>query len=128
MKIGELSRKSGIAPSAIRFYEEQGLLSPMSRTAAGYRQYASNAPDRLLLIQRAKKLGFSLDDIRGMLGEDGKCSIEKTLSHTAALLQEVEEQQASLALRHASLLRLRSVLINHELDVAPACRGNLEIN
>ncbi|TFW21680.1 MerR family transcriptional regulator [Duganella callida] len=128
MKIGELAKKSGVAPSAIRFYEEQGLLAPISRTAAGYREYASNAPDRLELIQGAKKLGFSLDDIRGMLEENGKCSIEKTRRQTAILLKEVEAQQEALARRHAALLYLREALTTRETDINLACRERFNLN
>ncbi|NYE63854.1 DNA-binding transcriptional MerR regulator [Duganella sp. 1224] len=116
MKIGELSRKSGLAASAIRFYEEQGLLAPISRTSSGYRQYASNAPDRLKLIQGAKKLGFSLDVIRDMLDENGKCSIEKTMQQSAILLREIEAQQAALERKRQSLLILRANLGNYNMD------------
>jgi DNA-binding transcriptional MerR regulator len=126
MKIGELARKSGIAASAIRFYEEQGLLAPISRTASGYREYASNAPDRLKLIQGAKKLGFSLEVIRGMLDENGKCSLEKTMEQSAILLREIEAQQEALERRRQSLLILRATLLdypNHE-----PCRDSVSIN
>jgi len=126
MKIGELSRMSGMAASAIRFYEEQGLLAPISRTASGYRQYASNAPDRLKLIQGAKKLGFSLDVIRDMLDENGKCSIEKTMQQSAILLREIAEQQAALERRRQSLLILRANLSNYEGD--NPCPGNQTVN
>ena len=126
MKIGELARKSGIAASAIRFYEEQGLLAPISRTPSGYRQYASNAPDRLKLIQGAKRLGFSLEVIRDMLDENGKCSVEKTMRQSAILLREIEEQQAALEQRRQSLLILRANLGGYHSD-AP-CRDKLAVN
>ncbi|MBV7537963.1 MerR family transcriptional regulator [Duganella sp. sic0402] len=126
MKIGELSRKSGIAASAIRFYEEQGLLAPISRTASGYRQYASNAPDRLKLIQGAKKLGFTLEVIRDMLDENGKCSVEKTMRQSAILLREIEEQQAALEQRRQSLLILRANLGGYQTE--DLCRDKLTVN
>ncbi|SDG72076.1 MULTISPECIES: MerR family transcriptional regulator [unclassified Duganella] len=126
MKIGELSRKSGIAASAIRFYEEQGLLAPVSRTASGYRQYASNAPDRLKLIQGAKKLGFTLEVIRDMLDENGKCSVEKTMRQSAILLREIEEQQAALEQRRQSLLILRANLGGYR--TGDPCRDKLAVN
>ncbi len=126
MKIGELARKSGIAASAIRFYEEQGLLAPISRTPSGYRQYASNAPDRLKLIQGAKRLGFSLEVIRDMLDENGKCSVEKTMRQSAILLREIEAQQAALEQRRQSLLILRANLGGDRSD-AP-CRDKRAVN
>lgn len=126
MKIGELARKSGIAASAIRFYEEQGLLAPVSRTPSGYRQYASNAPDRLKLIQGAKRLGFSLEVIRDMLDENGRCSVEKTMRQSAILLREIEEQQAALEQRRQSLLILRANLGGY--DSGEPCRAKLAVN
>nr|WP_315248954.1 MerR family transcriptional regulator [uncultured Duganella sp.] len=126
MKIGELARKSGIAASAIRFYEEQGLLAPVSRTPSGYRQYASNAPDRLKLIQGAKRLGFTLEVIRDMLDENGKCSVEKTMRQSAILLREIEEQQAALEQRRQSLLILRANLDGYQSE--QPCRAKLAVN
>lgn len=126
MKIGELARKTGLTPSAIRFYEEQGLLSPISRTAGGYREYASNATERLQMIQASKRLGFSLDIIRGMFTESGQCSKTKTLALTEIRLREIEEQQATLAQQHSDLLALR-VLLKDDSVSAP-CRKNFAVN
>jgi len=126
MKIGELARKTGLTPSAIRFYEEQGLLSPASRTAGGYREYASNAAERLYMIQASKRLGFSLDIIRGMFTETGQCSKTKTLALTEIRLREIEEQQAMLAQQHSDLLALR-VRLKDESVSAP-CRKNFAVN
>ena len=125
MKIGELSRLSGLSASAIRFYEEQGLLAPISRTAAGYREYADNAVDRLHLIQESKKLGFSLDIIRGLLAENGKCSIARTMEQTEILLRDVETQQAALAKQHRSLLDLRAMLDGSKISVP--CREHFAV-
>jgi MerR family copper efflux transcriptional regulator len=126
MKIGELSRQSGLSASAIRFYEEQGLLAPISRTAAGYRQYADNATHRLQLIQASKQLGFSLDTIRGLLAENGKCSIAKTRQQTQILLGEVEAKQAELVKQHQALLDLRAMLDGH--NVTTPCREHFAMN
>jgi DNA-binding transcriptional MerR regulator len=64
LTIGELAHRSGLNTSALRYYEEQGLLTPISRTPAGYRIYAPEAGHTLQLIRRAQRLGFSLSDIR----------------------------------------------------------------
>lgn len=107
MKIGELSRRSGVATSAIRFYEEQGLLTPSSRTASGYREYGDEALDRLEMMQLLKKLGFSLDVIGGMFYGVGKCLQASALEQTDVRLREVEAMQAQLAAQHRELLELR---------------------
>ena len=58
--IGQLARRTGLRTSALRYYEEQGLLQPLARTAAGYRLYDANAEQRVRFIGRAQRLGFSL--------------------------------------------------------------------
>lgn len=123
MKIGELSRQSGLSVSAIRFYEEQGLLAPISRTAAGYREYANNATDRLLLIRAAKGMGFSLEVIRTLLAENGKCSISKTMAQTRLLLDEVEAKQEALSKQRQALLDLRAMLKGEDVISEP-CRAH----
>jgi DNA-binding transcriptional MerR regulator len=65
--IGALARQARLAPSVLRYYEKEGLLVPARRTAAGYRLYGADAEKTLLFINRAKRLGFSLDDIRQFL-------------------------------------------------------------
>jgi DNA-binding transcriptional MerR regulator len=65
--IGALARRARIATSVLRYYEKEGLLKPVRRTAAGYRLYGAEAEQTLLFINRAKRLGFSLEDIRQFL-------------------------------------------------------------
>lgn len=66
MKIGELAAQSGIAPSAIRYYEKIGLLIPPERVS-GQRRYSSDALDRVILIRVASEMDFSLGEIRTFL-------------------------------------------------------------
>ena len=65
--IGALARRARVATSVLRYYEKEGLLAPGRRTASGYRVYGPEAEKTLLFINRAKRLGFSLDDIRQFL-------------------------------------------------------------
>lgn len=66
MTIGELSRRSGIAPSAIRYYEEEGLLPPPVRRS-GRRVFDDDAAARLQFIRTAKEAGFTLAEIRQLV-------------------------------------------------------------
>ena len=52
----------------IRYYEEQGLVTPSSRTAGGFRLYTDADVARLMLVKRMKPLEFSIDDMRDLLG------------------------------------------------------------
>ena len=67
MKIGELARRTGFSTKAIRYYELLRLLPEPDRTASGYRLYGQKDVERLEFIEKAKHLGFSLEDIRDIL-------------------------------------------------------------
>ncbi|HXH34176.1 MAG TPA: MerR family transcriptional regulator [Plantibacter sp.] len=66
MRIGELARLTGIAPSAIRYYEERDMFSPgqILRSSSGYRDYTPAARQRLDLILAGRAAGLSLDRMR----------------------------------------------------------------
>ena len=70
MKIGELAKRTGMAASAIRFYESRGLLKVASRQANGYRDYPPEAVAVLTIISDAQQAGFSLDEIKQILPAD----------------------------------------------------------
>ena len=61
--ISEVARQIGLQPSAIRYYERIGLLPPAQRIS-GQRRYDSTALYRLAIVQRARQLGFTLEEIR----------------------------------------------------------------
>ena len=69
LKIGEVSRRSGIGVEALRFYEKGGLLDSPARTFSGYRAYGEEVLERLAFIKRAQALGFSLDEIRRIVDD-----------------------------------------------------------
>jgi DNA-binding transcriptional MerR regulator len=73
-RISELTRRTGVSASTLRFYEQAGLLSA-ARTASGYRVYDEQAVRRLEFVGAAKLLGLPLEEIRELLGvwEDGEC-------------------------------------------------------
>jgi DNA-binding transcriptional MerR regulator len=63
MRIGELARRAGTTPRALRFYEEQGLL-PAGRAANGYREYDEDDLRLVSEIQTLRTVGFTLEDTR----------------------------------------------------------------
>ena len=65
--IGEAARRSGVKVETIRFYERSGLIDPPPRTAGGHRVYGADAVKRLNFVRRARALGFTLDQVRGLL-------------------------------------------------------------
>lgn len=103
--IGRIARASGVGIETIRFYEREGLLQPPERSASGYRLYAPEAVERLRFIQRAKRLGFSLQEIGTLLGladQDAPSAEVRSLASEKltvieARLRDLQGMQAALS-------------------------------
>lgn len=67
MNIGTVAEKSGLPPKTIRYYETIGLIAAADRRANGYRTYSQVDMQTLNFIKRARGLGFSVDEVRGLL-------------------------------------------------------------
>lgn len=68
MKIGEASEASGVSAKMIRHYEAHGLIARAGRTQSGYRTYDGEDVHVLRFIRRARDLGFSMKEIKTLLG------------------------------------------------------------
>lgn len=72
MSIGMLAQQAGVNVETIRFYQRRGLLAQPPRPYGGIRRYQPSDEERITFIKSAQRLGFSLDEIRGLLRlEDG---------------------------------------------------------
>ena len=65
--IGEAARRSNVSAKMVRHYEALGLLPPVARTQAGYRQYGEREVHTLRFIRRARDLGFGMAEISELL-------------------------------------------------------------
>lgn len=70
--IKEIAEKIGVNPNTIRFYEKRGLLTP-ERSEANYRKYSNEDIARLEMIMLYRKMGFSIEDIKGLLEKKQGC-------------------------------------------------------
>jgi len=64
---GSLARVTGVSPDTIRHYERIGVLPRAARTGSGYRVYPANAVERVLVVQRALRIGFTLSELADVL-------------------------------------------------------------
>jgi DNA-binding transcriptional MerR regulator len=105
MKIGELAKRTGLAPSRIRFYEKSGLLNTVERKGNGYRLYGPEALWMLEIIASAQSVGFSLDEIRRLLPDSqAKWQHDALLESLQRKVAEIELLQQRLAQSKAQLL------------------------
>jgi DNA-binding transcriptional MerR regulator len=111
--ITELAREFDVTPRAIRFYEDQGLLSP-DRTGAGGRQRVYDQRDRtrLKLTLRGKRLGLSLAEIRRLV--DMYESPADTATQLRSFLQVLAQHRALLEARLADLRETLEEIAAHE--------------
>jgi DNA-binding transcriptional MerR regulator len=110
MDIAEVARRSGVPASALRFYEDKGLIASTGRQGLR-RLFEPRVLDQLALIALGQAAGFSLDEIRSMFSPEGKPSIDRRLLSAKAdeLDATVKRLKAmSDGLRHAAVCPARS--------------------
>lgn len=110
LSIGYMSERTGIAVSAIRFYEDQGLITP-DRNAGGQRQFQRADLRRLSFILIAQQMGFSIAEIREQLA-----SLPQSRTPTAA-------DWRKLSTRYRKTLDARIALLERMRDDLDGCIG-----
>jgi len=106
MTIGRLAKAADVNIETIRFYQRIGLVQLPEKPLRGVRRYAEGDAARLRFIKRAQELGFTLAEVRNLLGlEDGQsCSAARALA--AQKLEIVESRLADLARMRGALKSL----------------------
>jgi len=114
MRIGELSKLSGVAAHTIRFYETKGLLPKSKRSRNGYRLYSDDSVQRLSNISCAKRLGFSLGDMNTvLLGNKEKenldhdkvvLQLDNRLVEVSAMIERLESQKTEINALRSQLI------------------------
>ncbi len=115
LTVGQVAKRAGVGVETIRFYERQGLLAEPQRRASGYRQYDEEAIAVLRFIRRAKELGFTLIEIKGLLALrlDGEATRSDVRTQAAAKVGGIEA-------RIRDLQRMRDALSG----LIAACHGD----
>lgn len=103
--IGRLAWRAGVGVTTVRFYERAGILARPPRTPANYRLYGDDALARIRFTRRAQKLGFTLAEIKELLGlrvnQKTSCADVRRLA---------EAKIADIKARIRSLQRMRTAL------------------
>jgi len=118
MKVSELANRAGIAPSAVRFYEEMGVIPPASRRPNGYRDYGAEQLAQLRLVVALRRLGLAPVDagrLAALCMERGEVDLD--------LAPLIAGQRVAIERQRADLERLDSELTDLELTIAAAGRA-----
>jgi len=96
--IGEVAKKLGVSAHTLRYYEKIKLLSPVSKTGGGRREYNNDDVLRVQFIKRAQRMHFSLEEIRALINLDRGGVTEKPEAQKLVeeKLLEIEESLADL--------------------------------
>jgi MerR family transcriptional regulator, Zn(II)-responsive regulator of zntA len=118
----EVARQCGVSADTLRHYERKGLLPRPARDGSGYRRYPSDTVDRVLLVQRALVVGFTLDELARVLRERdrGEPPCRSVRDLVAARLTDLEAR-----LRQLTALRreLRHLLLEWDRTLAATPPG-----
>lgn len=105
MNIGHAAERAGLPPKTIRYYEDIGLVRP-ERRDNGYRDYSERDVHTLRFVQRARGLGFSIDECRSLLGlyrdrnrasADVRALAARKIAHIDRKIEELNSLRGTLA-------------------------------
>lgn len=107
MNISAASERSNLPAKTIRYYEEIALIKP-SRLDNGYREYSDNDLHRLRFLQRARSLGFTIEECRSLLSlyDDNNRASADVKSIALGKIQEIDRKIAELRSLRATLASL----------------------
>jgi MerR family copper efflux transcriptional regulator len=123
MRIGELAERTGKSVATIRYYEKIGLLAEPRRTGSGYRDFDTDAIERIQFIVRAKELSFSLKEIRVVLAlhDKGFSPCDRVSKMIQKKIERLDNRITQLQARRISLQKILLLWQNHKLTDAPFC-------
>lgn len=125
MNIGDAAKSSGVSAKMIRHYESVGLFPEAVRTEAGYRQYGEREVNTLRFIRHSRDLGFSIEQIRELLGlwQNRKRPSRQVKALAEAHLRELDAKLSELQTMRAALEHLVSCCSGDERPDCPIIEG-----
>ncbi len=118
---GLLAKRTGVNIETIRYYEKIGLLPEPPRTAGGHRIYDESLLKRLSFVRRCRELGFSLDELRGLLElvDGGSYSCAEVLESVQAHLQRINGKIRDLRKMQKTLRELSNQCTGEDVPGCP---------
>jgi MerR family transcriptional regulator, copper efflux regulator len=116
LTIGKFAAEAGVSVETVRFYQRRGLLALPERRGSGFREYTHADQLRLAFIRRARQLGFTLTEIRDLLGPAEARSTGDITRAAEAKLAAIGDQIAELAALQCRLRRLVQVCAHGSRD------------
>ena len=106
LSIGLLAAKAGVNVETIRYYQRRGLLSEPDKPESGHRRYPPELVKRVRFIKRAQALGFTLEEIAGLLRLDEARACAETRDLAASKREMIEAKLADLSAMRKALSKL----------------------
>ena len=120
--IGQMSRRTGVKVTTIRYYESRGLIPAPARTTGGQRRYDAAAFERLAFLRHARELGFGLDDIADLM------ALAEAPSEDCAPAHEIARKQLAAVDRRMTILaQLREELVRMASADDPGHAGECRV-
>lgn len=96
LTVGQVARAAGVNVETIRFYQRRQLVDKPEKPLGGVRRYPRTVVDRVRFIKRAQQLGFTLEEVRGLLRLEEQRSCTEAQRLAVAKLEEVERRITDL--------------------------------
>jgi MerR family transcriptional regulator, Zn(II)-responsive regulator of zntA len=127
MKVTEFAKRAAVGPDVVRYYVREGLLAPTRNPANGYKLFGNPHLTRIRFIRQAQTLGFTLSEIRGLLGrmeaddcpcDDMREQLRGKIVENRIKLRQLEERQELMESAYANWDRVGS----GHADLRELCR------
>ena len=106
LRIGVVAQRAGVSPDTLRYYERMGLLSKITRTDGGYRQYSNSTVEQVRFVRNALRFGFSLKQIKTFLDarDSGRAPCREVRAAAEEILVRVDQQIKDLKAARRAVL------------------------
>jgi len=130
LTIGELAKRGQVNRETVRYYERRRLLPPPSRSMSGYRIFSDEALRRLRFIRHAKALGFSLNEIKELLGlrVNSPIGCDRVRERTQGKIDDIDKKIHDLKKMKGALSDLVTACVRRRRTDECPILGSLEAN